>query len=94
MPTALTNGSAKGSLINGSGLRVATARAAATIVAVAPTLDARSHVSLSARLMLGPSIMVARLSSSSPAFLGALINPRYLANDSRSSDGAAFVPHT
>jgi hypothetical protein len=29
-----------------------------------------------------------------PAFLGALINPRYLANDSRSSDGAAFVPHT
>jgi hypothetical protein len=44
--------------------------------------------------MLGPSIMVAKLSSSSPAFLGALINPRYLANDSRSSDGAAFVPHT
>ena len=29
--------------------RVAIARAAATIVAVAPTLDARSHVSLSVR---------------------------------------------
>jgi hypothetical protein len=41
--------------------------------------------------MLGPSIMVARLSSSSPAFRGALIDPRYLANDSRSSEGVAFL---
>jgi hypothetical protein len=74
MPTALTNGSANGSLTSGSGLRVATARAAATIVAVAPTLDAKSHVSSSARLMLAPSLIVARLGSSSPAFRGALID--------------------
>jgi hypothetical protein len=49
MPTAFTSGSAKGSLISGSSLLVATAGAAATIVAVAPTLEARSQVSLSLR---------------------------------------------
>ena len=44
-PTARTNGSAYGSLINAPSVLVAIARAAATIVAVAPTLEARSHVS-------------------------------------------------
>src|SRR5262249_55648337 len=44
-PTALTNGSANGSLISGRSARVAIARAAATMVAVTPTLDARSQVS-------------------------------------------------
>src|ERR1700759_2347626 len=44
-PTALTSGSANGSLISGRSARLATARAAATIVAVAPTLDARSQAS-------------------------------------------------
>jgi hypothetical protein len=45
MPTARTSGSAYGSLISGRSARVAIARAAATMVAVAPTLDARSQVS-------------------------------------------------
>src|ERR1700756_2615835 len=49
MPTARTSGSAKGSVINGSGALLASARAAATIVAVAPTLEARSQLSLSVR---------------------------------------------
>src|SRR5581483_7476992 len=49
MPTARTSGSAYGSLISGSGARVAIARAPATMVAVAPTLDAKSQVSLSVR---------------------------------------------
>jgi hypothetical protein len=48
-PTARTNGSANGSLISASSAAVAIARAAATIVAVAPTLDARSQVSFSVR---------------------------------------------
>ncbi len=48
-PTARTNGAAYGSSIRGSGSRLATARAAATIVAVDPTLDARSQRSPSVR---------------------------------------------
>jgi hypothetical protein len=48
-PTARTNGSANGSSRRGSGPWDATARDAATAVAVAPTLDARSQVSLSVR---------------------------------------------
>ena len=44
-PTARTSGSANGSLISGLSARVAIARAAATMVAVTPTLDARSQVS-------------------------------------------------
>ena len=50
-PTARTNGSANGSLINASSAVVAIARAAATMVAVAPTLDARSQVSFSVRVI-------------------------------------------
>ena len=53
-PTARTNGSANGSLINASSAVVAIARAAATIVAVAPTLDARSQVSLSVLVINSP----------------------------------------
>jgi hypothetical protein len=53
-PTARTSGSANGSSISGSSLFDATALAAATIVAVAPTLLARSHVSSSVRAMLNP----------------------------------------
>src|SRR6201998_368992 len=52
MPTARTSGSAKGSVINGSGALLAIARAAATIVAVAPTPEARSQLSLSVRATL------------------------------------------
>src|SRR6202042_1547925 len=48
-PTALTNGSAKGSSIRGLGPLDAIARRAATAVAVAPTLDARSQLSPSWR---------------------------------------------
>ncbi len=48
-PTARTSGSANGSLISAFSAVVAIARAAATMVAVAPTLDARSHVSFSVR---------------------------------------------
>jgi hypothetical protein len=44
-PTARTSGSANGSLIKPRGSLVAIARPAATMVAVAPTLDARSHSS-------------------------------------------------
>src|SRR5580692_10901015 len=50
-PTALTNGSAKGSSIRGLGPLDASARRAATAVAVAPTLDARSQLSPSNRLV-------------------------------------------
>ena len=53
-PTARTSGSANGSSINASSALVAIARAAATIVAVAPTLEARSQVSLSVRAMATP----------------------------------------
>src|SRR6185312_15790357 len=48
-PTARTNGSANRSSSRGSGSREASARAAATIVAVAPTLEARSQLSPSVR---------------------------------------------
>ena len=51
-PTARTNGAAKGSLMIGWGSALARARAAATIVAVAPTLEARSQVSWSVRVMV------------------------------------------
>src|SRR5262249_41650223 len=44
-PTARTSGSANGSLINPRGSLVAIARRAAIIVAVAPTLEARSQLS-------------------------------------------------
>src|SRR6185312_8549204 len=44
-PTARTNGAAKGSSMIASGSSLASARAAATIVAVAPTLEARSQLS-------------------------------------------------
>src|SRR5882757_2261799 len=50
-PTARTSGSANGSSISGSSSLVAIALAAATMVAVAPTLEARSHVSSSVRAM-------------------------------------------
>src|ERR1700739_1099456 len=49
MPTARTSASANGSVINGSGALLASARAAATIVAVAATLGARSPLSMSVR---------------------------------------------
>ncbi len=49
MPTAATSGSANRSSI--SWARAARARSAATMVAVAPTLVAKSHVSLSLRGM-------------------------------------------
>jgi hypothetical protein len=42
-------------LITGSAALVAAARYAATIVAVAPTLDAKSQLSLSVRAMVTPS---------------------------------------
>src|ERR1700761_6688872 len=48
-PTARTSGSAYGSLISPSGSFVAIARPAATMVAVAPTLEARSQLSSSVR---------------------------------------------
>ena len=57
-PTARTSGSANGSLINALSAVVAIARAAATMVAVAPTLDARSHVSFSVRAIPRPLIDV------------------------------------
>ncbi|CFE52105.1 Uncharacterised protein [Mycobacterium tuberculosis] len=44
-PTARTSGSANGSLIKPRGSLVANARPAATMVAVAPTLEARSQLS-------------------------------------------------
>src|ERR1700731_4580905 len=50
-PTALTSGSAKGSSISGFGPFDAIARRAATAVAVAPKLDARSQLSPSCRLV-------------------------------------------
>src|SRR4029078_2084720 len=49
IPTARTSATANGSLISGSGCLLATARAAATIVAVAPTLDATSQLSAAVR---------------------------------------------
>src|SRR5271157_6002248 len=51
-PTARTNGAANGSLMIGLGSALASARVAATIVAVAPTLEARSQVSRSVRVMV------------------------------------------
>src|SRR5882757_11423659 len=57
-PTALTNGSAKGSSINGFGPLDAIARRAATAVAVAPTLDAKSQLSPSNRLVSLLSVFV------------------------------------
>jgi hypothetical protein len=51
MHTASTSGVAHGSLMKACRCRVATARAAATIVAVAPTLDRRSQLSLSVRVI-------------------------------------------
>jgi len=53
-PTARTSGSANGSLIRPLGSLVAIARPAATIVAVTPTLEARSHSSSWARVMGKP----------------------------------------
>src|ERR1700737_4120711 len=53
-PTARTSGSANGSLISGRSDLLAIARCAATIVAVTPTLDARSQVSLSVRALATP----------------------------------------
>src|ERR1700744_912346 len=50
-PTALTSGSANGSSISGFGPFDAIARRAATAVAVAPTLDAKSQLSPSCRLV-------------------------------------------
>src|ERR1700722_411646 len=50
-PVARTSGSANGSLITEPGRRLATALAAATIVAVAPTLVAKSQVSSSLRFI-------------------------------------------
>src|SRR6201991_4630567 len=50
-PTARTSGSANGSLISPRGSFVAIARPAAIIVAVAPTLDARSQLSSCVRGM-------------------------------------------
>jgi len=50
MPTARTSGAANGSTISGLGSLLASAREAATIVAVAPTLDATSQLSASVRL--------------------------------------------
>ncbi len=50
MPTARTSGSANGSSIRWRGSLVAIARPAATMVAVAPTLEARSQVSPSRRV--------------------------------------------
>ena len=51
IPTARTSGSAKGSSMMAFGSLLAIARAAATIVAVAPTLDAMSQLSASARVI-------------------------------------------
>ena len=56
-PTARTRGSAYGSSMTGLSALVATARAAATIVAVAPTLEARSQVSFSVRGMGESSVL-------------------------------------
>src|SRR5262249_494380 len=50
-PTARTSGSANGSLISPRGSFVAIARSAAIIVAVAPTLEARSQLSSCMRAM-------------------------------------------
>ena len=52
MPTARTRGAANGSLMIGSVSSEASARAAATIVAVAPTLEARSQLSVSLRVII------------------------------------------
>ncbi|CKS88054.1 Uncharacterised protein [Mycobacterium tuberculosis] len=73
IPTALTSGSANGSSISGLSALVATARAAATIVAVAPTLVARSHASL---LVRGIGILSARpaiYSLRSPPLVGSIV---------------------
>ena len=59
MPTARTNGAANGSSNSGCSTLVAMARPAATIVAVAPTLEARSQLSPSARAIDRPYRLVA-----------------------------------
>ncbi len=51
MPTARTSGAANGSSMSAFGSVLAIARAAATIVAVAPTLDATSQLSVSERVI-------------------------------------------
>ena len=51
MPTAFTSGAANGSEMIAFGSLLATARAVATIVAVVPTLDFKSQVSLSLRVV-------------------------------------------
>jgi hypothetical protein len=53
-PTARTSGSAYGSLISAPSILVTIALAAATIVAVAPTLEAKSQLSSSVRAMKNP----------------------------------------
>ena len=66
-PTARTSGSAYGSLISGVSALLAIARAAATMVAVAPTLDAKSQVSSSVRAIAAslrvPSDYLANITS-------------------------------
>ena len=64
IPTARTSGSANGSLMSGRALRVASARDAATMVAVAPTLDDRSQLSSSVRCVIAllPPGVSARMS--------------------------------
>ena len=57
-PTARTSGSANGSSISAS--RVARARPAATMVAVAPTLVAKSQLSLSVRVIGNASLSSSR----------------------------------
>jgi hypothetical protein len=52
MPTARTNGAAKGSRIGASSAIVARARAAAAVVAVTPTLVLGSQVSRSVRCFI------------------------------------------
>ena len=54
---ARTSGAANGSLMIGLVASLASARAAATIVAVAPTLEAKSQLSWSVRVMLLPSYL-------------------------------------
>ena len=66
-PTARTSGSANGSSMSGRSARVAIARAAAAMVAVAPTLDARSQVS--------PSYLVEVMFRSQPRVLAAPTGP-------------------
>ena len=66
-PTARTNGSANRSSSSGSGPREANAREAATIVAVAPTLEARSQLSPSLRAEPGEDTRPSLLGSAAAA---------------------------